>query len=46
VLIDGKKVPFIIGGGTRGSSFAPEEPKPSVSPVRQRQFWYIDNANR
>jgi type IV pilus assembly protein PilY1 len=46
VLIDGKKVPFIIGGGTRGSSFAPEEPKPAVSPVRQRQFWYIDNANR
>jgi type IV pilus assembly protein PilY1 len=46
VLIDGKKVPFIIGGGTRGSSFSPEEPKPAVSPVRQRQFWYIDNRNR
>jgi len=46
VLIDGKKVPFIIGGGTRGSSFSPEEPKPAVSPVRQRQFWHINNANR
>jgi type IV pilus assembly protein PilY1 len=46
VLIDGKKVPFIIGGGTRGSPFTPEQPNPVVSPVRQRQFWYIDNANR
>ena len=46
VLIDGKKVPFIIGGGTRGSPFLPEEPKPAVPPTRQRQFWYIDNANR
>ena len=46
VLINGKKVPFIIGGGTRGSSFLPEDPTPVVSPIRQRQFWYIDNANR
>ena len=40
VLIDvngtPKKVPFIIGGGKSGSPFTPEQPKPSVSPVRRR----------
>jgi len=44
--VDGKpkKVPFIIGGGKSGSSFAPEQPKPAVPPVRRRQFWHINNA--
>lgn len=40
------QVPFIIGGGQRGSPFSPEQPKPAVPPVRQRQFWYINNSNR
>jgi type IV pilus assembly protein PilY1 len=40
------QVPFIIGSGQRGSPFAPEQPQPAISPIRQRQFWYINNANR
>jgi type IV pilus assembly protein PilY1 len=40
------QVPFIIGGGQRGSPFSPEQPQPAVAPIRQRQFWYIDNRNR
>jgi type IV pilus assembly protein PilY1 len=47
---DGQKVkkrePFIIGAGTSGSPFVPENPKPPVPPVRKRLHWYIDNANR
>ena len=37
---------FIIGAGTSGSPFVPENPKPPVPPVRKRLHWYIDNANR
>ena len=46
--VNGKptQVPFIIGGGQRKSPFLPEVPEPAVSPVRQRQFWYINNTNR
>jgi type IV pilus assembly protein PilY1 len=46
--VNGKptQIPFIIGGGQRKSPFLPEVPEPAVSPVRQRQFWYINNANR
>ena len=40
------KVPFLIGGGTGGSPFKPEIPKPSVAPVRSRLYWRIDNKNR
>jgi len=40
------QVPFIIGGGQRGSPFSPEQPQPAVAPIRQRQFWYINNSNR
>jgi len=40
------KMPFIIGSGKGGSTFAPAEPKPEVPPIRTRQNWRIDNSNK
>jgi type IV pilus assembly protein PilY1 len=40
-----RKMPFLIGG-TGPSAFTPSQPKPPVPPIRNRQYWRIDNTNR
>lgn len=48
INVNGRDVltPFLIGSGKSGSSFKPDEPTPSVPPVRTRQNWRLDNSNR
>jgi len=40
-----QKMPFLIGG-TGPSAFTPSQPNPPVPPIRNRQYWRIDNTNR
>ena len=40
-----KRVPFIIGApNTKGSGIEGSKVSPSISPVRKRRYWYLENA--
>jgi len=40
-----KRVPFIIGApNTKGSGIEGSKVSPSITPVRKRRYWYLENA--
>ena len=46
VQIDGKLVPFIIGGPDTTSPIGGSKPPITVNPTRKRTYWYMENKDR